>query len=100
MGAQTPVFRFDDPAERLRALAHPIRLAIVNLLYHRGGTTVGDIYQTLELDQAMVSHHLKILRYQQIVKAKREGRQAIYSLTDGIYHDIISLVFHPIVSQE
>ncbi len=95
MGAQTPVFRFDDSAERLRALAHPIRLAIVNLLYHRGGTAVGDIYQTLEVDQAMVSHHLKILRYQKIVKVERQGRHAIYSLTDAVYHDIISLVFHP-----
>lgn len=89
MVAKTQVFQFDDSAAVLRALAHPIRMAIVDLLDKKGPTTVGDIQEALEIDQAVTSHHLKIMRYHGIVSPRRDGRHTYYELTNAVVCDIL-----------
>ena len=55
-----------DSTETLRAIAHPIRIAIVDLLYHNGQMTVTDIYEKLNIEQAIASHHLRILKNKKV----------------------------------
>ena len=70
-------------AEKLKALAEPLRLRIVDLL-RRGPQTVGEIALSLEHDLALVSHHLRILHGAGLVERRKEGRFVIYRLREGM----------------
>lgn len=71
---------FDLHADLLKALAHPRRLEIVQLLREKS-LNVTDMYEMLDLPQANISQHLMILRDAGIVSTQRNGKQIIYSLT-------------------
>lgn len=72
---------FELHAELLRAIAHPRRLEIIQLLRDQE-LPVSDIHTMLDLPQANISQHLMILRDEDIVKTRREGKQIIYSVTN------------------
>ncbi len=79
----------EDSTETLRAVAHPIRIAIIDLLYNNGQMTVTDIYQQLNIEQAIASHHLRILKGKDVVTAERDGKNSLYSLTREEFYEII-----------
>lgn len=70
---------FDLHAELHKALAHPRRLEIIQLLREQE-MCVTDIYEMLDLPQANISQHLMILREAGIVSHHREGKQIMYTL--------------------
>ena len=78
----------EESTETLRAVAHPIRIAIIDLLFTNGQMTVTDIYQQLHIEQAIASH-LRILKSKNIVHAERDGKNSLYSLTRKDYHELI-----------
>lgn len=65
---------------RLRALAHPARLAIVRALAARDRCMCGEIVRGLPLAQSTVSQHLKILKEAGIVTGTIEGPRSCYCL--------------------
>ncbi|TXB70184.1 ArsR/SmtB family transcription factor [Phaeodactylibacter luteus] len=79
----------EDSTETLRAIAHPIRIAIIDLLSNNGQMTVTDIYQHLQIEQAIASHHLRILKNKDVVVVERDGKNSLYSLTRPEFHEII-----------
>ncbi len=70
-------------AEILRAAAHPLRLAILLLLQKEKECTVSQIYKTLQIEQAVASHHLRILKTHQLVVLRKSGKNAFYSLNQA-----------------
>lgn len=70
---------FELHAELLKALAHPRRLEIVQLLRDQA-LSVTEIYEMLDLPQANISQHLMLLRDAGVVTTQREGKQIIYSI--------------------
>jgi DNA-binding transcriptional ArsR family regulator len=70
---------FQACAERLKALADPDRLRIVNALLD-GPRTVCDLASALEEEVVKVSYHLNILRRANILVAKKQGRFVEYGL--------------------
>lgn len=80
----------EDATEKLKAIAHPIRFLMVDLLYREEELSVTEIYEKLDIEQAVASHHLRILKNQNIVKVAREGKNSHYSLADSGYHAIVS----------
>ncbi|MCX7396075.1 MAG: metalloregulator ArsR/SmtB family transcription factor [Planctomycetales bacterium] len=85
MGKSVPqqVFDAEFCAERLKALSDPHRLKIVNALRY-GELTVGDIAELLEAEVVTVSHHLKIMKYANLVEVRREGRFMYYRLHEDL----------------
>ena len=79
----------EDSTETLRAIAHPIRIAIIDLLFSSGRLTVTKIYKQLKIEQAIASHHLRILKNKNVVIVKRDGKNSIYSLANNDYLEII-----------
>ena len=77
------VFDADFCAERLKALSDPHRLRIVNALRY-GELTVGDIAELLDAEVVTVSHHLKIMKYANLVEVRREGRYMYYRLHEDL----------------
>ncbi len=79
-------------AEVFQALAHPTRIAIVELLRDEASVPVSRIYEQLGLEQANVSQHLAVLRSKQIVVGRKDGNQVFYSLRDPILGKILDLM--------
>jgi DNA-binding transcriptional ArsR family regulator len=68
--------------EFLKALAHPLRLRVVDRLGHRGPAPVSQLAAELDATLPEVSNALRQLRQAGIVAPAREGRQVIYELAD------------------
>ncbi|MBI3824020.1 MAG: helix-turn-helix transcriptional regulator [Planctomycetes bacterium] len=75
-----------------QALAHPTRIAMIELLRDEGEVPVSRIYEQLGLEQANASQHLAILRAKQIVVGRKEGNQVFYSLRDSIIGKVLNLM--------
>jgi ArsR family transcriptional regulator len=69
-------------ARLLKALAHPTRLRIVEIL-QREAVCVKHIGDMMDVPQANLSQHLTILRNCGIVNACREGNRICYSIRDA-----------------
>jgi DNA-binding transcriptional ArsR family regulator len=85
-----------DAVRRFKAgifqgLAHPTRLAIVELL-REGELSVGAILSHLGIEQSTVSQHLAILRMKRIVASRKEGNQVFYSLRDPVLKHVLDLM--------
>lgn len=68
-------------AELFRALAHPTRIRLLELL-RDGEMSVSELQQRLGIEAASVSQQLGVLRGQQLVVARREGSSVFYRLRD------------------
>ena len=78
--------REDDAAScasRLKVLADETRLAVLELLMD-GPQHVGELNETLEIEQSLLSHHLKVLRDAGLVESEREGKQVLYRLAQPV----------------
>jgi len=67
-------------AEILRALAHPLRMQILEFIDEHKSINVNKIYNTLKLEQSITSQHLRILRNAQLVETNREGKFIHYTV--------------------
>ena len=65
-------------AARIKALAHPARLAIVRALMVRDACCCGEIVSVLPLAQSTVSQHLKILRKAGLICGEISGPRSCY----------------------
>ena len=82
----------ENATETLRAVAHPARIAIVDLLSKNENLSVTEIYEQLQLEQAVASHHLRILKNKDIVQVKRVGKNSLYALAHPNFMEIIQLL--------
>jgi DNA-binding transcriptional ArsR family regulator len=67
-------------AERLKALGHPVRLAIVRALVEQSCCCCGDVCSRLPLAQSTVSQHLKVLKEAGLISFRRDGVRSSYVL--------------------
>jgi DNA-binding transcriptional ArsR family regulator len=77
-------------AQFFRALAHPIRIRILERLV-RSDHTVQELQDALGLDQPIVSQQLAVLRHRGIVSARRQGLSARYGLRDPLVGDLLDV---------
>jgi ArsR family transcriptional regulator, virulence genes transcriptional regulator len=72
--------RLEEAASKLRAIAHPMRIAIIDLLESREQMNVTEIYEALKIEQASASHHLNILKTKGVLDSRRSGKNTFYFL--------------------
>jgi DNA-binding transcriptional ArsR family regulator len=70
----------DFCARQLKVLADRTRLNILSLLM-RGSQNVSELNQHLQVEQSLLSHHLKILRQAGFVQSRRVGKVVLYEIT-------------------
>lgn len=75
-----------------KVLSDPNRLKVL-LLLKDGEKNVGALIDELGMEQSAVSHQLKLLRENHIVKSRREGKTVYYSLDDHHILDILDQTF-------
>ena len=75
-------------AEFFRALSHPIRIRILEIL-SVGDRTVQELQEALQLDQPLVSQQLAVLRGKNIVVARKLGTTVKYAVQDPLVGDLL-----------
>jgi DNA-binding transcriptional ArsR family regulator len=78
-------------ANIFQALAHPTRIAIVEIL-RDGELSAGAIIERLGIEQANASQHFSILRAKQIVSSRKEGNQVFYSVRDPLLIEVLDVM--------
>lgn len=71
-----------------KALAHPARIAILEVLIRRQACICNDIVEELPLSQSTVSQHLKELKEVGIIKGDIEGTSICYCINEKVWSDI------------
>jgi DNA-binding transcriptional ArsR family regulator len=77
-----------------RALNHPLRQKILSMLTEQP-KTVTELYETLFLEQSVVSQHLAILRRAGFVKTKKQGKFVWYMIQESRIkqiHDVLNIL--------
>jgi DNA-binding transcriptional ArsR family regulator len=75
----------------LRAINHPLRKKLLELIDAKGKTPVTDIYSKLKIEQSVCSQHLAILRRANVVTTRRDGKKIFYSVNGKRISEITAL---------
>lgn len=79
-------------SEVLRAIAHPLRMRILEFIDNNSDINVNKIYNTLKLEQSITSQHLRILRDAGLVNTIRDGKYIHYTVNyDKVSHVVNSV---------
>lgn len=73
-----------------RALAHPVRIRILELLV-TGERSVQELQEALGVDQPVVSQQLAVLRSTNIVAGRKEGVSVRYSVRDPLIAELLKI---------
>ena len=86
-----------SPAELFSILSDPTRLRILWVLCHTTDCVL-DIAQAVDMSSPAVSHHLKLLKKNGIIKSKKVGKEMHYSLADNeiakLLHSMLDNMLH------
>ena len=77
-----------DLAELFKVFGDSTRIRILFVLFE-AELCVCDLAEALHMTQSAVSHQLRILKQNKLVKSRREGKSVFYSLADGHVRTII-----------
>lgn len=84
--------KLEEAASKLRAIAHPMRIAIIGLLEIKPEMNVTEIYERLNMEQATASHHLNILKNKGVLNSRREGKNTLYSINSTSIIQIVDCI--------
>lgn len=84
--------KLEMAAGKLRAISHPMRIAIIDLLSQKESLSVTEIYQSLDIEQATASHHLNILKSKNVLVSRRTGKKIFYSLRSHTITEILECI--------
>ncbi len=79
-------------AKYAKALAHPARIAILNLLLKKQACICGDIVDELPLSQSTVSQHLKELKEAGLIKGSIDGASICYCIDEQAWKKVKTLI--------
>ncbi|ASB49071.1 MULTISPECIES: ArsR/SmtB family transcription factor [Marinilabiliaceae] len=82
----------EKAASMLKAIAHPMRIAILSHLEDGKRLTVTEIHQLLNIEQSTTSHHLGILKDKGVLASQRDGKNTFYFLKHESLRNIIDCV--------
>ena len=88
-------------ADFFQALAHPTRIAILELL-RNGELSAGALIERLGIEQANASQHLAVMRAKNILVNRKVGNQVFYSVRDPLIIEVLDIMrryFHAHMSE-
>lgn len=84
--------QLEAAANMLKAIAHPMRIAILSYLEDGKKLTVTEIHELLGIEQSTTSHHLGILKDKGVLTSKRDGKNTYYWLKHSNLSHIVDCV--------
>jgi DNA-binding transcriptional ArsR family regulator len=89
-----PAVTLTAAGDLLRALAAPVRIAIV-LQLRESPRCVHELVDALGVAQPLISQHLRVLKAAEVVSGERHGREVVYRLVDEhLAHIVVDAVAH------
>ncbi|MFD2572403.1 ArsR/SmtB family transcription factor [Spirosoma soli] len=85
--------RIDKAAYVLKAVAHPLRIKIIQMLNDNKELNVSTIYKNLNAEQSLISHHLINMRDKGILDIRRSGKNIYYFLVDTAVAEVIDCIY-------
>lgn len=82
-GTPIPLEVLEHAAETLKAVAHPVRMRIVDLLGRCGEMNVGELVEALDAKPAITSQQLGLMKDRGIVACRRDGNKVYYRLANA-----------------
>lgn len=77
----------------LKAVAHPIRLNIIEML-ENNELSVGQIVDSLHQPQAVISQHLVLLKDKGVLESHRDGKRVIYAIKNKNVINLLHCVYN------
>ena len=84
--------QLEKAANMLKAIAHPMRIAILSYLEKGDKMTVTEIHNLLGIEQSTTSHHLGILKDKGVLLSQREGKNTYYYLKHENLKNIVDCI--------
>lgn len=78
----------DYKSELFKALGHPVRLRILEIL-HSGEKTVSELQTALDIEASSVSQQLSIMRARQLVNSRKNGTNVFYTIRDPLIFELL-----------
>jgi len=82
---------FQEDADFIKAMGHPVRLCILYHLLTSETSNVGLMQKCMNIPQSTLSQHLSILRYAGIVAGNRKRNQMIYRISDQRAEQVLNI---------
>lgn len=82
--------KYEEVAEILKVIAHPVRLCIINGLLENGGCNVTHMQSCLGIPQSTISQHLQKLKAAGIIEGERNGLEITYKVKDEKVKELIN----------
>lgn len=79
-------------SDTFKALSDPVRLEILNMLRSSGRMNAGEIAEKFDLSKATISHHLKILKDQDLIYEEKEKNFIYYELNTSVFEEILTWI--------
>ena len=76
-----------------KALSDPTRREILRLLNTGGEMTAGQLADRFPISGPSMSHHFNLLKSADLISARREGQQILYSLNTTVFQEILAVMF-------
>lgn len=84
--------RIEIAANMMKAIANPMRLAILGHLSEGEEFTVTEIHRLVKIEQSTASHHLGILKDKGILHSRREGKNTYYSIKNKNLKNLVECI--------
>ncbi|PFZ34338.1 ArsR/SmtB family transcription factor [Bacillus wiedmannii] len=86
------MLNYEENAEALKVLAHPIRFKILKELITRGACNVNQIVDILGVPQSTVSQNLAKMKSQKLIRNDRKGLEVYYSAQNKTINSIFEIL--------
>jgi ArsR family transcriptional regulator len=84
--------KFNDSADLLKVVAHPVRLALVKFMIDNGPLNVTSLHEEFRMPQSTVSQHLSKLKSVKVISGTRKGLEIYYEVKDKRVETILDAV--------
>ncbi len=82
-------------AELLKVLGSPVRLGVILALEEHGERCVHELTDLLEVNQPLMSQHLRVLRSANLIVGRRDGKEMRYTIADHhVTHIVRDAITH------
>ncbi|MEL7220968.1 MAG: metalloregulator ArsR/SmtB family transcription factor [Bacteroidota bacterium] len=81
--SRIPFAELETSANKLKSIAHPVRIAILDLLRINGKLTVTEIQESLNIEQTATSYHLIQMKNKKIVRSEKKANKMFYSISNN-----------------
>lgn len=86
------VEQLEKAASMFKAIAHPMRVAILVLLEPNHELSVTEIHTSLSMEQSTASHHLGVLKGKGVLSSRRDGKNTYYSLRSESFSKLLDCI--------